>query len=388
MDPLQIRLLGTDHICFFRRVWQDNGRYIQGFIVTIDDFLQATIQPIFQASQMGQHSRLSIVFGNAELKRMDTYRSGIRLADFRSNEEPDFSRRMLHETLLAPPLNELKLVFGAQPVWYASGNPLLTDVLAGALVSLLLAGAIGLYSLGCGQIDLAQQQSNFVSAVSHELKTPLTSIRMYGEMLRSGWVLDDDKRRTYYDFIFFESERLSRLIANVLQLSKLSHNHSSLELAPYQPSSLLQLIQTKTVSQIEASGFELNMIKPESDDQNIRLLVEEDTFSQIFINLVDNAVKFSSDKSRAVIDCGYRLDAENPGTIVFFVRDYGPGIEKNKMEKIFQLFYRTENELTRTASGTGIGLSLVKQLANQMHASVDLVNRQPGAEFQLRVSVL
>lgn len=327
VDPLQVRLLGTAHFCFFRRVWQDNGCYIQGFIVAIDDFLQSTIQPIFQTSQMGQHSQLSIVFGNAELERMDTYKPGIRLADSRSDEKSDADRWMLHETLLAPPLNELKLVFGAQPGWYASGNPLLTDVLAGVLVSLLLAGAIGLYRLGCGQIDLAQRQSNFVSDVSHELKTPLTSIRMYGEMLRSGWVLDDDKRRTYYDFIFFESERLSRLIANVLQLSKLSHNHSSLELTPYQPSSLLQLIKTKTVSQIEASGFELNMIKPESDDHEFRLLVEEDAFSQIFINLVDNAVKFSSDKSRAVIDFGYRLDAENPRTIVFFVRDYGPGVE-------------------------------------------------------------
>ena len=211
---------------------------------------------------------------------------------------------------------------------------------------------------------------------------------MYGEMLRSGWVLDEDKRRAYYDFIFFESERLSRLIANVLQLSKLSHNRSSLVLAPYRPSSLLQLIQTKTVSQIEATGFELKLIKPESDDQDLSLLVEEDAFSQIFINLVDNAVKFSSDKSPAAIDCGYRLDTENPKTIVFFVRDCGPGVEKPKMKKIFQLFYRTENELTRTAPGTGIGLSLVKQLANQMNACVDLVNREPGAEFQIRFKVL
>ena len=329
VDPLQVRLLGTAHFCFYRRVWQDNGRYIQGFIVTVDDFLQSTIRTSFQASQISQHSRLSVVFGNVGLERMDTFQQGMRSANSRFSEESD-ARRMFHETLLASPLNELKLVFSAQPSWYVSSNPVLTDVLAGVLVSLLLVGIIGLYRLGCGQIDLAQRQSNFVSAVSHELKTPLTSIRMYGEMLRSGWVLDDDKRRTYYDFIFFESERLSRLIANVLQLSKLNHNNASLELTPYRPSSLLQLIQSKTVSQIEASGVELNMLQPESDDQKLSVLVEEDAFSQIFINLIDNAVKFASDKSHACIDCGYRLDAENPRAIVFFVRDFGPGVEKIK----------------------------------------------------------
>ena len=80
------------------------------------------------------------------------------------------------------------------------------------LLSLLIPGVLyGVYRLGGGQIELAQERSNFVSAVSHELKTPLTSIRMYGEILRAGWVESEDKKRSYYDFIFFESERLSRL---------------------------------------------------------------------------------------------------------------------------------------------------------------------------------
>ena len=80
-----------------------------------------------------------------------------------------------------------------------------------------------MYRLGVGQIRLHRQQQDFVSAVSHELKTPLTSIRMYGEMLRAGWV-DEDKKRSYSDFIFHESERLSRLIANVLQLARMTRS--------------------------------------------------------------------------------------------------------------------------------------------------------------------
>ena len=77
-----------------------------------------------------------------------------------------------------------------------------------------------------GQLRLARQQQDFVSAVSHELKTPLTSIRMYGEMLKAGWA-DDAKKQTYYDYIHSESERLSRLIENVLQLARLTRSVSS-----------------------------------------------------------------------------------------------------------------------------------------------------------------
>ena len=99
----------------------------------------------------------------------------------------------------------------------------------------LLVGHYGLYRLGLQQIDLAVQRSDFVSAVSHELKTPLTAIRMYGEMLRAGWVQDEARRQTYYDFIFFESERLSRLIANVLQLARLTNHDAPLDLKEYHP---------------------------------------------------------------------------------------------------------------------------------------------------------
>ena len=110
------------------------------------------------------------------------------------------------------------------------------------LLSLLIPGVLyGVYRLGGGQIELAQERSNFVSAVSHELKTPLTSIRMYGEILRAGWVESEDKKRSYYDFIFFESERLSRLIANVLHLARLTNNDSPLELRSYPPDRLLDI---------------------------------------------------------------------------------------------------------------------------------------------------
>ena len=143
-----------------------------------------------------------------------------------TNGPAPLALRPLYSATLEAPLDTVELAFrvGSVP---RSGGAVVVDALALTLVLVLLVGHYGLYRLGLQQIDLAVQRSDFVSAVSHELKTPLTAIRMYGEMLRAGWVQDETRRQAYYDFIFFESERLSRLIANVLQWARLT-NHEPL----------------------------------------------------------------------------------------------------------------------------------------------------------------
>jgi signal transduction histidine kinase len=244
----------------------------------------------------------------------------------------------------------------------------------------LIGGCLMLLRLGHRQLALARQQQDFVSAVSHELKTPLTSIRMYGEMLREGWV-DEAKRKTYYDFIFHETERLTRLINNVLQLARLSRNEQVASISPVTVGAALAELKPRLESQLEASGFSLS-IDGEAEVENLLIAVDVDWFIQIFINLVDNAVKFSAAAEHHSIDLQFRQMQD--GRVQFAVRDYGPGIEADQMKKIFTLFYRSENELTRETVGTGIGLALVRQLAGAMRAEVDVVNAEPGAEFRIR----
>ncbi len=106
-----------------------------------------------------------------------------------------------------------------------------------------------------------------------------------------------------------------------------------------------------------------------------------DYFNQIMINLVDNAIKFSSKSDKPDIDINCQVQQD--GSVLFAVRDYGPGVAKDQMRKIFKLFYRSENELTRETVGTGIGLALVHQLAQAMNAKVDVINREIGAEFRV-----
>jgi signal transduction histidine kinase len=111
------------------------------------------------------------------------------------------------------------------------------------------------------------------------------------------------------------------------------------------------------------------------------VMIDEDCFLQIIINLVDNAIKFSAAADARKIEIGSRLSSN--GRVVFSVRDFGPGVPRDQMKKIFELFYRSESELTRETVGTGIGLAIVHQLSLAMNGSVDVVNRNPGAEFHV-----
>jgi signal transduction histidine kinase len=285
------------------------------------------------------------------------------------------SEEILYRSRLSAPLDSLELIFSINRLPPPAGASVLGWVTL-VLAIVLVGGFYALYRLGIGQINLARQQQDFVASVSHELKTPLTSIRMYGEMLKEGWA-DEEKQKQYYNYIHDESERLSRLISNVLQLAKISRNEPQYDLQPVAVSQLMSSAESKISSQVERAGFGLRFVN-DVDDASIS--VDEDCFMQIVINLVDNAIKFSKDAEEKVVEVRSKSSADG---VVFLVRDYGPGVPQDQMKKIFELFYRSESELTRETVGTGIGLAIVYQLATAMGGSVDLVNVEPGAEFRV-----
>jgi len=374
VDPFQFTVLSTGPLGFFRKAWHNNLRYIQGFVVDQGELLQQLIAPM-SGTSLGQLASLTVSYQGQEI---------FSRPPAETHGSASLALRPLYSATFEAPLDTVELAFRVGPL-PRSGGAVVVDALALALVLVLLVGHYGLYRLGLQQIDLAVQRSDFVSAVSHELKTPLTAIRMYGEMLRAGWVQDEARRQAYYDFIFFESERLSRLIANVLHLARLTNHDAPLELKEYTLHCLLEVVRSKVSTQADAAGFTLRFpVAGEVQDlAAASVLVDEDAFVQIFINLVDNALKFSASAEVKCVDIGLRRHAAQPQQAVLFVRDYGPGIARDQMQRIFQLFYRAEDELTRQTKGTGIGLALVQVLATKMHATVHLHNRHPGAEFQL-----
>lgn len=288
---------------------------------------------------------------------------------------------LLYNRRLTAPLDGLELIFSINRLPQGPGAPVLGWVTF-VLAVVFVGGFLTLYRLGLSQINLARQQQDFVSAVSHELKTPLTSIRMYGEMLKEGWA-DEAKRQDYYEFIHDESERLTRMITNVLQLSRITRNEPNFDLKMTTVGELMSNIESKIASQVKRAGFTLNFSRDQTADAAV-IDIDEDCFAQIVINLVDNAIKFSKKADKKEIDISSKLTGDNK--VQFVVRDHGPGIPKDQMKKIFKLFYRTESELTRETVGTGIGLAIVHQLTTAMNGKVDVVNAEPGAEFRVTIS--
>jgi signal transduction histidine kinase len=378
VDPFEISRLDSGEFVLFRKVWRDGQRTIQGALIEQQPFLQGVIQSAFDETVLSRMSDLVVAYRGDVLSAFTGQAAGGYLSS-----TGELRGALLYQTRLSAPLSDVELIFSVKRLPAGPGRELITW-LAAILTLVLCGGFYLMYRLGAGQINLARTQQDFVSAVSHELKTPLTSIRMYGEILRQGWA-PEEKKRIYYDYIFDESERLSRLIGNVLQLSRMTRNDLQVELKPVNVAELMDGVRSRVATQIERAGFDLCHTCEDAAARAV-IRVDADGFTQIIINLVDNALKFSVRAARRAIDFNCRLEPD--GRVLFTVRDYGPGIPGDQMKKIFRLFYRSENELTRETVGTGIGLALVYQLVLAMHGTVKVVDAAPGAEFRLSFPVV
>ncbi len=376
IDPFQFDVLDDGHLVLHRNVWREGQRITQGALLARQPFIDALIQRPFQETGLSAMSDLIVALYGDVVRTLSAQGK-----DNYMTSAADLTGALLYRARLSEPLGALELIFTVTRLPVGPGGSVVVWV--SVVLGLVLVGGFALiYRLGLGQINLNRQQQDFVSAVSHELKTPLTSIRMYGEMLQAGWA-DEDKKQSYYDFICEESERLSRLITNVLQLAQLTRNDPQFDLKPISVAQLLDMTESKIASQVERAGFKLRVAR-DAALESVQVLADADCFSQVMINLVDNALKFAGAGEQPVIEIGTR--ALGSDGVCFTVRDHGPGVPDDQMKKIFRLFYRTESELTRETVGTGIGLALVHQLVLAMQGSVDVRNRDPGAEFRVTLT--
>jgi two-component system phosphate regulon sensor histidine kinase PhoR len=376
IDPFEFSRLASGELVLYRKLWRDGQRYTQGALIDPGPFIRTLIGTPFAAAALASTSDLAVSYRNDPIALLPG--GGDATGRDYGSRTQALRGTPLYQMHLSAPLGDLGIAFAVNRLPLGPGTKVVAWV-AGTLALVLIGGIWGLYWLGLRQIALVGQQQDFVSAVSHELKTPLTSIRMYSEMLREGWV-SGDKQQAYYAFIHDESERLSRLIANVLQLARMTRNEQHLDLRPMTCAELTDLARSKIASRVEGAGFTLRLDCPDEVGGAL-VSTDPDAFAQILINLVDNAVKFSAKADVKVVDIG--CERRRGGGALFRVRDYGPGVPRDQIRKIFRLFYRGEGALTRETLGTGIGLALAQGLAHAMGGTVDLVNREPGAEFRL-----
>lgn len=244
-----------------------------------------------------------------------------------------------------------------------------------AVAALLALGLWALYRVVKTHLEFAQRQSNFVSAVTHELKTPLTAIRMHSEMLQEGMFDGPDKAQEYYATITAQTERLSRLIENVLLLSEVERKPAKTFVQDV--SALVRKVEKTIGPHAQKLGFQVQVDAPETQ---IQAVCCADHVEQILFNLVENALKYASNAEDRRITI--TLEA-HPSQVSISVRDRGPGVGPHQLKHIFEPFFRAEDEMTRRHQGSGLGLSLVRNLASQMGASVSAEQANPGLKVSL-----
>jgi signal transduction histidine kinase len=228
------------------------------------------------------------------------------------------------------------------------------------------------------ELELARMKSDFVSTVSHEFKSPLTSIRQLAEMLQSGRVPSEERRQMYYDVLLEQSERLAMLTDNILSLAKIEAGRSEFAFEATDISMLLTEVVTSIRERVRHEGFDIGL---DVEGALPLLSVDRTALSQAVTNLVDNAIKYSGDSRK--ISVGARLEEQ---AVVIAVRDFGVGIKKEDIDKIFERFYRGGDELTRTVKGSGLGLTLVREIVEAHRGKVH-VESEPGkgSVFSIRL---
>ncbi|MEM9157785.1 MAG: HAMP domain-containing sensor histidine kinase [Verrucomicrobiota bacterium] len=275
------------------------------------------------------------------------------------------------------------------PGWSLVAYPVNRDVLSSAflfatglliavLVIALLFGGIWLgLQTRRSQLEAARR-SSFVSNVSHELKTPLTTIRMYSELLEVGRVKDEKKRSRYLSTIASESQRLSRLVNNVLDFSRLDRGKTKVSMERLDLGLLVSsLVEIKREDLREAS-MEVEWVRP---NEMIKAMGDRDGVAQVLGNLIDNAVKYASEGKWLGLEISERGD-----NVEIKVRDRGPGISGGKAKELFKPFERGDDRLVATQSGVGLGLSIAKGLADEMKGSLSYeATRGEGACFVFRL---
>ncbi len=385
----------SHQLIFYRNSRINQQDSVQGFIVDEDVFLYNLLSVYIRRARFDSSIQAQLIDkSKRDFSHFYTYditKQGKASVTISNENNSSLNSIELFTGELVSPFQFLTLKFTTDnlPLSSATNFVLLFIVVLSAVI---IMGTIGFYWLGVKQIALAEQRMNFVSSISHELKTPLTSILMYSEMLKSDLVKNDQKKFDYYHFIFDESERLSRLINNVLQLSNFSQNQKNVSLESIGIEVLKDTIQSKVSTLIIKNNFKLNFIIDDNISSGMKVIVDLDAFSQIVINLIDNAVKFYNaaginDSQRQVIDVLFKLEIKSDTKLNFSIRDYGPGISNSQLDNIFELFYRCGNEMTRTTSGTGIGLALVYQLVKAQGGEIAVIQRSPGVSFDITLPI-
>lgn len=367
VDPMQSVFLDEDRVYIYRRIMIDNQVYRQGLVIKVDEFLTNLAVNHFSGQPMAAFTQLNLAVSDHG-RLLSTYRTGV------DSGEP----RVVLNRVFPRPFSFLLATVNCADIPSSPARTTLMWMTA-VLVVILFAGFFVIYRSMSTIMELSERRSGFVSSVTHELKTPLTNIRMYIEMLEQGVAQDPEREQEYFQILNSESTRLSRLINNVLEFSKLESRNRRLNMQP----GLIDDVVNESIAimrqKIRQEGFTLTVELEETPEIHF----DKEVMIQVLINLLENSIKFS--RSSIEKELLIRVRSESRFILVS-VSDSGPGIPGPSLKKVFDDFYRVDSSLTRNTRGTGIGLALVKKFVQAMGGSVKAENN-PRAGCTITVSL-
>lgn len=251
-----------------------------------------------------------------------------------------------------------------------------TLTLIGFIDLMLGAGLILVYSNVRREMLLSRLKSDFVANVSHELKTPLALIRLFAETLELGRVPSEERKLQYYRVINKESHRLTQLINNILDFSRIEAGRKEYEFAPADLVRIVEEVIESYRFQIEQQGFVLEVQLAEGLPE---MNLDKEAMSQALINLLNNAIKYSHEEKYLRVEL-----VREDGTVRLGITDKGIGVAKGEQAKIFDKFYRSEDSLVHDTKGSGLGLALVRHIM-EAHGGRVLIDsaRGRGSTFSL-----
>ena len=304
-------------------------------------------------------------------------RAGFQAAWKRPLVATEIGETLPHWEVAAYIVNPAQLTQAANTAKFTLGLLVAVLVLAIGVGSWLIVRSLN------SELKLARQKTDFVGNVSHELKTPLTSIRMFSELLAEGRVADPAKQRSYLNIITAEAARLTRLINNVLDFSRLERGEKKYN---FQPCDLVEVVRGAAQTfrpHLEAGGFKFDCVLP---DPAVPVRGDADALSQIIVNLLSNAEKYSNDHKEITLELA-RRESPLPHAEVKIL-DRGLGVPRGSGGKIFEKFYRAHDSLSSGVQGSGLGLTIARQIARAHGGDVVYEPREGGGScFVLRLPI-
>ncbi len=288
-----------------------------------------------------------------------------------TNTSPFYSRN------LPSPLSNWKIACFCPDEYFQSSGRLWFYNTAAIIISLsvfFIAVAAILFREMRKTVKEASQRVNFASQVSHELKTPLTNIRMYAELLEESISEEDQRLSGFAGIISEESRRLTRLIANILTFSRKQRNKLVLKAGTHNPDEIIR----KVIANHKPSLKQLDITPTLKLNANVEYELDQDKFEQIIGNLINNVEKYAATGKKIEI-----TSKISHGKLEVTVADNGPGIAPCHWEKIFQPFYRISDKASDGTAGTGIGLSIARDLTRLHDGDLTIVDSTNGAKFRL-----